>query len=39
LDSRSRRFRLERVFGERGCQQHFSPSAGGASLVRDIQLL
>jgi len=24
---------------KRGCQEHFSPSAGGASLVRDIQPL
>src|SRR6266852_8000002 len=39
LDSRSRRFRLERVFGERGCQEHFSPSAGCAGLFRDIQPL
>jgi hypothetical protein len=23
----------------RGCQEHFSPSAGGADLVRDIQPL
>ena len=23
----------------RGCQEHFSPSAGGAGLVRDIQPL
>src|SRR6266849_264215 len=27
------------VFGERGCQEHFSPSAGCAGLFRDIQPL
>jgi hypothetical protein len=27
----------KRLIYKRGCQQHFSPSAGGASLVRDIQ--
>src|SRR6266496_4715413 len=39
LDSRSRRFTRERVFLERGCQEHFSPYAGGADLFRDIQPL
>src|SRR5450432_1934326 len=24
---------------KRGCQEHFSPSAGGAGLIRDIQPL
>ncbi len=27
------------LFYIRGCQEHFSPSAGGAGLVRDIQPL
>jgi hypothetical protein len=32
---------LERngLVDKRGCQEHFSPSAGGAGLVRDIQTL
>ena len=38
LDSRSRRFTLERVFGE-GCQGHFSPSTGRRERFRDFQPL
>jgi transposase len=39
LDSRSRRFTLERVFGERGCQEHSCPSTGSGESLLDFQSL
>jgi hypothetical protein len=30
---------LNGLIYKRGCQEHFSPSAGGAGLIRDIQPL
>jgi hypothetical protein len=35
----SRRYSATRTVYKRACQEHFSPSAGGAGLVRDIQPL
>jgi hypothetical protein len=32
-------FERYRLFYKRGCQEHFSPSTGGAIMVRGIQSL
>ena len=41
MDSKAEKIALFRygLIYIRGCQEHFSPSAGGAGLVRDIQPL